>query len=132
MRLAFIAYGLPAPQGSARAFYQANKNRAVIVKDNDERQRSWRSSVSDAAAKAMAGHALIDGPMVIRLRFVFPKPKSVKRAHPATRPDLDKLLRACFDAMTGIVYTDDARIVETNASKQYGEPARAEVEVYAL
>lgn len=128
----FTAFGIPAPQGSARAFFKDGMKRAVLVKDNDERQRSWRSVVASEAAKAMEGIALIDGAIEIRVRFVFPRPKSVKRIHMTTRPDLDKILRSCFDAMTGIVYSDDSRIMEIAASKQYGEPARAEIEVRPL
>jgi Holliday junction resolvase RusA-like endonuclease len=38
---------------------------------------------------------------------------------PATRPpDLDKLTRAVLDALTGIVWTDDAQVVAVAATKR--------------
>jgi hypothetical protein len=35
------------------------------------------------------------------------------------KPDLDKLVRAVGDALTGILYRDDAQIVSLNASKRF-------------
>jgi crossover junction endodeoxyribonuclease RusA len=67
------------------------------------------------------------GPVVLRLSFVLPRPKSAPKARvlPATkRPDCDKLARACFDAMSGVCYLDDAQVVDFRASKQvalYGD-----------
>jgi Holliday junction resolvase RusA-like endonuclease len=33
---------------------------------------------------------------------------------------VDKLCRAVLDALTGILYHDDAQVVSLNASKRYG------------
>ena len=43
-----------------------------------------------------------------------------------------KLARAVEDALTGIVWRDDAQIVDEQLSKVYGEPARVEVDVAEL
>jgi Holliday junction resolvase RusA-like endonuclease len=38
---------------------------------------------------------------------------------PAGRPDLDNLLKAALDAITGIVVADDSLVVEIDARKHY-------------
>jgi len=80
----------------------------------------WRSTIGYAAK---AQHAkLIEGPVAMQLDFYMLKPRTVKRDAPTVPPDLDKLIRAVLDALTGIVYLDDAQVVEIHSSKSYGEP----------
>ena len=49
-----------------------------------------------------------------------------------TMPDIDKLARCALDALTGIVFRDDAQIVDLHATKRYGEPERAELTIREL
>lgn len=44
------------------------------------------------------------------------------RPWPSSKPDLDKLIRAIGDALTGTVLQDDSRIVAVQAWKEYGVP----------
>jgi Holliday junction resolvase RusA-like endonuclease len=46
---------------------------------------------------------------------------------PAHMPDIDKLLRAVMDALTGIAYADDSQVIECMVSKVYGESTFIEV-----
>jgi len=67
------------------------------------------------------GHELLEGPLLLDVVFVFPRPKShftstgklVKGATDAPTQhnigDLSKLVRAIEDAMQGIVYRDDSQ-----------------------
>ena len=55
------------------------------------------------------------------LVFIFNKPKTVKRNEPYVRPDLDKLIRAVLDGLTGVAYEDDQQVVRLTAQKAYGE-----------
>jgi Holliday junction resolvase RusA-like endonuclease len=80
----------------------------------------WRSTIGLAAKQQHA--KLIEGPVGIKLDFYMLKPRTVKRDMPTVPPDLDKLIRAVLDALTGIVYLDDAQVVEIQATKSYGEP----------
>jgi crossover junction endodeoxyribonuclease RusA len=48
------------------------------------------------------------------------------------KPDLDKVIRATCDALTGILYADDAQIVDTSARKHYGSPERVEISMVVL
>jgi Holliday junction resolvase RusA-like endonuclease len=85
----------------------------------------------DAVAKAARieyGDQLITGPVETCIIFHFKRPKKHYRADGTLRPDaptgyaygcqrgdLDKLVRAVHDALTGTVYVDDAQIVVTSS-----------------
>ena len=127
MSVSFFVPGLPVPKGSARAFVV--KGHAVVVQDNAAKQRPWARSIA-WTAKVPCVRPL-DVPVVVALAFVMPRPKAHLGAHglraafgaarPATRPDLDKLVRLVLDALTGIAWADDGQVVEIHARKDYGE-----------
>ena len=132
--LAFTVHGTPAPQGSKTIVPTAAGPR---TKESNERQlRAWRQAIADTAATAMDGHGPLTGPCELDATFVFARPRSHYRTgrhagelkpsapiHCDKRPDLDKLLRAVGDALTGIALIDDATIVKLTARKHYGSPA---------
>lgn len=111
--------GEPIPQGSMRAL-----GRGRMTSDND-RLRPWRDSVAWHVRDAMRGRPPLGGPLEVRATFVLPRPKSApkKRWAPEKKPDLDKLLRATFDAATaGGLWVDDALVVAVTARKVYSSP----------
>jgi len=55
-----------------------------------------------------------------------------RKLYPKSKPDRGKYLRAIEDAMTKLVYVDDAQIVSGTVDKRYGAPARALVKVFTL
>ncbi len=131
--------GIPAPQGSKRAFRNKYSGRIQQV-ESSARIAPWRSDVRDAAMAALAiGEPLFSGPLTVRLRFVFARPKSHLSAsgamkasaptHLATGPDLDKLCRAVLDACTGLLWTDDRQVDDLVARKQYGDRPGLEASV---
>ncbi len=68
-------------------------------------------------------------PLAMSIDFYLSKPKSVgkKREFPTTRPDIDNYVKLMFDSLDGILFHDDAQIINLLASKQYGDPARIEI-----
>ena len=129
----FFVPGLPITQGSKRAFINKYTGRAQMIEDN-VKLKPWRWTVGVTAAMAMAKRPHIKGPVRIRLQFLFPRPKShygtgrnydkLKDKAPAVptgKPDLDKLQRAVFDALTHVVWTDDAQVTEVFAMKRYNQ-----------
>ncbi len=113
----FYVHGLPTPQGSARAFMAGG--RPVITSAN-KNLGDWRRLIADASQK----HAqMLAGPISLQLRFYLPRPKSTpkKTYWPAKRPDLDKLIRAVGDALTGIMWADDSQICVIYALKFYAD-----------
>jgi crossover junction endodeoxyribonuclease RusA len=120
----FRVHGEPIPQGSMRAFVAGG--RAKVRPDN-KRCNPWRSDVAAVAARTMDGAPLLEGPVAIEMAFALPRPEKVpkaRRGRPAAKPDMDKLARAVLDALTGVVFTDDAQVCELAARKMYREPSR--------
>lgn len=109
--------GVPVAQGSMSAYDVGT--RAVVTDQKRAVLKPWRATVTTALAAE--GHAFGKDPVWVGLHFVLPRPASVKRRLPSTRPDLDKLARACLDALTdsGVV-ADDGQVVVLNLSKIYG------------
>jgi len=114
----FVA-GVPQPQGSARAFV---RGRRAIVTTANPQLHGWRELVTHGVHAALpAEWRLLEGPVTVTLVFALPKPPSVpkRRTVPTTRPDVDKLARAVLDALTGLVFHDDAQVVLLTAMKTY-------------
>jgi crossover junction endodeoxyribonuclease RusA len=109
----FSVAGLPIPQGSLKMM---NGN---IVHVKDKELRAWRTDVGNTAKNCGVQVIEKNRGAIIDLMFCMPKPSSVKRSIPSTRPDLDKLIRAVLDALTGIAYVDDGQVVAITASKIY-------------
>lgn len=125
--ITIVAYGVPAPQGSMKVV-RSRTGKAVPVCDNAATM-PWRDSIGWAARRActIAGiSSPLDEPLRVRATFTMPKPLRApkrRRSFPATKPDVDKLQRAAFDALTHIVWVDDSRIVHVSAEKVFpGEP----------
>ncbi len=80
----------------------------------------WRRLVAQQAQAHGGGPA--EGAVAVELHFRLTAPLRSKRKLPTTRPDLDKLVRAVLDALTGVVWRDDSQVVEILAHKSYALP----------
>jgi crossover junction endodeoxyribonuclease RusA len=142
-RVEFTVLGLPQPQGSKTTVVR--KGRRPVMREDSPLTEPWRATVAARAQAAMAGRQLRSGALRMRVVFVFPRPAAhfgtgrnhgrLKASAPLycrTRPDVDKLLRAIGDALTGLVFRDDAQLVIVQAEKHYGEPPHAFVVVEEL
>ena len=117
--LCFFVPGIPAPQGSMRAFMRPGARFPVVTADNPK-TKPWRASVAYTASQECTG-APIEGAVAVGLTFLMPRPKSAPKrvTEPTKKPDLDKLVRAVFDALKGITWHDDAQVTSLIASKQF-------------
>lgn len=137
MEFSFTIFGVPQPQGSTRAFIPKGWERPIITSDNSK-LKPWRQELAQTAMVAMRGcgakMAARGVPISISLTFYFERPKSEKKSaiHKVTKPDLDKLLRAVLDGLTGIVYADDGQVCVAECRKLFGSPARLEIQVSTL
>jgi Holliday junction resolvase RusA-like endonuclease len=91
-----------------------------LTSDNPK-LHGWREVIGWAAREATG--ELIEVPCSVAAVFYLPRPASIPKhvRYPGKRPDLDKLIRACLDAMTGIVFKDDSLVVTVDACKRYVE-----------
>ena len=137
MKIEFTVYGTPQPQGSARTFIPKGWKRAVITSDNPQ-LKSWRQELAKAAMAACCD-AIKDEfplhprtPVQVALCFFFKPPKKINCRSKTTRPDVDKLMRATLDGMSGIIYADDSQVAHAQISKVYGTPERVEIYVATM
>lgn len=139
----FQVFGRPAPAGSKRGFPIRRKNGqiGVAMSDDSKRSKPWQAAISAEGVQVMNGNALLEGPLAVTFLFNQARPRGHygKRGlrpsaptHPTTRPDVLKLARAAEDALTGIVWRDDAQIVDEAIMKVYGEPEGIVIEVRTL
>lgn len=129
-----VTFFVPGPsvsKGSVAAWRHPSSGKIVRRDTNADKFKSW--------AQRVAGYALEQGvrfgaePVSVTCVFRLPRPRShfgkrglllpSARPYPCVKPDVDKLLRAAFDALTGIVVDDDAQIVAASAMKLYAEPS---------
>ncbi|MBK5238851.1 MAG: RusA family crossover junction endodeoxyribonuclease [Actinomycetales bacterium] len=115
MSFEMFVEGIPVPQGSK------SLSRTGVMYEANKALKPWRLKVAAAALWAVGPDVrFMEGPLALAVAFGMPRPKTVKREHPSVKPDLDKLVRAISDSLTGIVYKDDAQIVCLDVIEIYG------------
>jgi len=103
--IAFEVAGVPAPQGSMRAFLHRRPGRVVTLHDNP-RTVVWQRQVKTAACRAVQDTGTDcpwSGPIRVHLEFLLARPRSHMTSdgmvrptaprQPHVRPDVDKLAR---------------------------------------
>jgi Holliday junction resolvase RusA-like endonuclease len=135
--LEFVVAGIPAPQGSKRVFVRGGR---VSLVESCARVKPYRALVSLAASQART-EAPTQQPVGIAIAFVFVRPKShytskgeLRAGAPSFpgKPDVDKLCRAVLDALTGILYHDDAQVVSLSATKRYGVASMTAISLFTV
>lgn len=146
MTITFFVQGKPRPGGSKTAMpiYGAGghavtrptatgKHRPVLrYVDDAKGNGEWRKLVASAARAEMQkrGLAMTSDALRVHFMFYFARPKfhAGKRGllpsaplHHTVKPDVLKLARATEDALTGIVWRDDAANVAITISKAYAD-----------
>jgi Holliday junction resolvase RusA-like endonuclease len=130
-RVTFRVAGIAQPKGSAKAFVplkwaktavaQGRAPRAIVTQDNPQ-SKGWEQLVAEQAQQVV-GDALFLGPVVLTVTFHLPRPISLPKRtrHHTKQPDLDKLVRAIGDGLTGVVFLDDKQVVDLHARKCYAD-----------
>ena len=72
---------------------------------------------------------IIETPLQVKAIFFFVRPKSVKRNYPSVKPDLDNLSKSLMDALEGVIFKNDAQIIDMKLTKRYAEKAKIIVEI---
>ena len=103
----------------------------------DGKVREYKDRVARIARLVMDGREPMEGAVMCKCKFLFEPPKSMSKKKAkeiigkgyTAKKDVDNLLKAVMDAISGIVYEDDKQIVSVRGEKRYGYPARVEVEI---
>ena len=89
----------------------------------------YEGLVALAAQQAMRGAPLIEGPVLAQLRIDVQIPASwsgkkqraaeAGQLAPTSKPDIDNVVKAIFDAINGVVWKDDVQVVALTVKKRY-------------
>ena len=134
--MSFTVRGVAVPQGSMRAYpvtRKTGKRGVAVTHSASAKLRAWREAIAWSARATGAGPIAGDAAVRLALEFVLPRPRAhydragaLKATHRddehTVRPDLDKLVRAVLDALTGIAYADDAQVMSLIARKWWAGP----------
>ncbi|EAD3672185.1 RusA family crossover junction endodeoxyribonuclease [Listeria seeligeri] len=100
------------------------------------KSKEYKKKIANVA-KMYAPETPISAPIRIKLIFFvsIPTSKSEKwkrraligQEFPAVRPDIDNYVKAVLDALNGIMFSDDGKIIELIAYKRYSDRPRTEV-----
>lgn len=115
----------------------------VLVTSDNPDVKAWQAAIKKAAWCAVqdlprADRALFVGAVAIRVDFYLPRPSGLAKKYTGPhvkKPDLDKLVRACKDALTDTAWTDDSQVTSVTATKGYaavGDPPRAVITLTAI
>ncbi|TYU83583.1 RusA family crossover junction endodeoxyribonuclease [Listeria monocytogenes] len=105
------------------------------------KSKEYKKKIANVA-KMYAPGTPISTPIQIKLVFFVAIPKSKSKAwkqravlgqeFPAVRPDIDNYVKAILDALNGLMFSDDGKIVELIAYKRYSDVPRTEVSITEL
>lgn len=125
--LRFRVVGTPKQKGSAKAFVPKGSAKPVVTNDC-KGEKPWAQQVHWTAREAAGEGWPWAGPVSVEIDFFMPRPKRLKDrldVHHAQKPDIDKLTRSVLDALTGVLWLDDSRVVELGAGKRFANPGEA-------
>lgn len=132
--ISFTVYGEPVAQGRPRA---ARIGGHVRMYD-PHRSRAYKDFVRLVASEH-APDRLLEGPVRLQVDVFRPIPKSFSKKkteqaeagelRPTTKPDVSNYQKLIEDALTGVIWRDDALIVECTIRKWYSVRPRVEVQV---
>ena len=119
----FDAYGIPAPQGSKKAFVV---NGRAAMSDDSKATAPWRNTVTIAAIEAKRADPefeVFTQAVFLEIVFWMPRPKGAPKTIdviPITKPDNDKVQRSTYDAITAAgLWKDDNLVASVHALKRY-------------
>jgi Holliday junction resolvase RusA-like endonuclease len=141
-QVSFTVYGRPQPAGSKRAVKHPHTGQTMVI-DANKAAGPWKQQVAGAAAAALPNGIMFEKgePVLLRVAFYLARPlnhfgtgrnngrlKDSAPAFPTVMPDATKLIRGLEDALTGVVWRDDAQVVIQHAEKRYAlERERTEI-----
>lgn len=131
--ISFTVDGKSATKGSSAPFL-GNEGRIVHKADN-RRLHAWSERVAWSAKAARVRIVRKPGAVAVHMLVTFARPKG----RPVDQfpfcidpPDVDKCVRAAFDALTGIAYDDDAQVIHQSIDKVYDDEPRVVITLWEV
>ena len=132
----FEVMGEPVGQGRPRT--TVRNGRAIIYKP--EKSKVYEALVKAEAVKAMKGEKPTNAPVCLALFVRKSVPSGANKKTraamlagelwPTKKPDLDNVVKAVCDALTGVVWEDDRQIVSLTADQKFSDKPHIVVTVF--
>ena len=140
MKRTLTVVGKPRPQGSMRAL--PLKGGGAVAVANSPGIYQYRGDIQSAFYRKYGESiAPLEGPITLHAVFIYRRPNNHFRPaskqknrkartelmpnapgdHFLSTPDVDKLLRAVSDSLTGVAYVDDKQVSDIWGSKRWGD-----------
>lgn len=144
-RMEVVGEAAPGGSKTARPIFKDGKpmmkggKPVIAMRPASKKTRPWMNLVAETAVHAWGPRDtwVLDGPVIARVTFYVPRPATHYSARPGPAgervlkpsapvfpstpgPDLDKAARSTLDALKGIVFTNDRRIVDLHARREWG------------
>ena len=119
-----IFYGHPI--GKSRPRFGRTKQGAPVTY-TPKQTKDYERDLASLAQVAMQGKTLIEGPVKITIDVFFTH--KTKTGWHTSRPDLDNIIKIVLDSLNGVVFKDDASVVQIIASKKYDQKDEERVEI---
>ncbi len=120
------------PRGKERPRFDSRYNRTYTPKKTKDYEELVRWCYR---AKCM--EIKLEGEITANITAYYPIAKSARKSdreamesgkiRPVTKPDTDNIIKAVLDALNGLAYEDDSKVVSVNAKKYYSAEPRVEV-----
>ena len=138
--LTFTVPGMPQGKARPRVSLKNGKARAYTP----QKTRAYENQVQFSVLQVLPhGFEAITGPVRVDVRAWYRRPKShygtgrnagvlkpqFENVWPGTVPDLDNVEKAICDSLNGLVWKDDAQVVDMRSRKFYEDELGPRVEV---
>ena len=138
--IGFTVDGVPVGKGRPKFARRGN----FVTAYTPAKTKTYEEQIALVAQESMKteNKVICPSPVQLNMDIFVPIPKSwskIKRTralngeeYPATKPDVDNVAKGVLDALNGIVFDDDKRVVGLSISKRYSDRPRVEVRVYEV
>lgn len=132
--ISFVVYGEPVAQGRPRFARRGN----FVTTYDPAKSRDYKDTVYSIAIEHKPEQPL-EGPLNVKIVAFKSIPKSFSKRKaadaesgvllPITKPDCDNYAKGVKDALSGLIWRDDAQVVRLTVEKKFSTVPRMEIEI---
>lgn len=119
-----VFYGKPVSKGRPR-FGRTGSGTPITY--TPKKTKDYERDLASLAQVAMHGKVPTEEPVRVQIDVFFSH--KTKTGWHISRPDLDNIIKIVLDGLNGIVFKDDACVVQIVASKKYDDKDEERVEI---
>ena len=103
------------PKGQGRPRFDPRSSRAYTPKNT----REYVNAIRAAVKEYWGDREKLGGAVAVCISANFQLPKRTVRIFHTQRPDADNIAKACLDAMNGVIFGDDAQVIDLRSQKNW-------------